>query len=126
MNAKLFVSNLSYQCTEDEVIELFSSVGEVVSFRLISDKFSGRSKGFGFMEMGSSEQASKAIEQLNGHMWMERPLVVKEQEERRPARTGGGGGRGGYGGDRGGYGGGGRGRDGGGYGGGYNDGGGNW
>lgn len=82
MNAKLFISNIHYEATEDEVIALFSEKGEVVSFRMIRDRFSGRSKGFGFMEMGSTEQANAAIQQFNGVMWMERPLVVKEQRER--------------------------------------------
>lgn len=82
MNAKLFISNINYEATDEDVIELFASKGEVVSFRLVRDRYSGQSKGFGFIEMGSSEQAEACIEELNGALWMDRPLVVKPQRDR--------------------------------------------
>jgi RNA recognition motif. (a.k.a. RRM, RBD, or RNP domain) len=110
-NNKLFISNLNYNSTEEQIAELFSSVGEVLSFRLIRDRFSGRSKGFGFMEMATDEQAQRALDELNGTEFEQRPIVVKfQQEDMQRSRPGGGGGYGGGGGRRdggGGYGGGG-------------------
>ena len=103
MEAKLYVGNLSYDTTEDELRTLFTSVGTVNEVALIKDRDTGTSKGFAFVTMGSQEEANKAIEQLNGRSLGNRELTVNiaRPREDRP-RTGGGGG---YGGDRGGSGG---------------------
>jgi RNA recognition motif-containing protein len=96
MAAKLYVGNLPYSVTEATLAEHFSKQGKVVSARIITDKFSGRSKGFGFVEMESDEQAERAISALNGTEFEGRTIVVSEarpQEPREP-RSGGGGGRG--------------------------------
>jgi RNA recognition motif-containing protein len=114
MTKKLYVGSLSYNTTEDQLRDLFAAHGAVESARIIIDKFSNRSKGFGFVEMSSDEEAQKAIEGMNGKEVDGRTLVVNEARPEAP-RTGGGGGGGrggggGYGG-RGGGGGGGGGRD---------------
>ena len=111
----IYVGNLLFNVTEDELKELFAPFGQVTEVRLIMDKFSGKSKGFGFIEMPSKEEAEKAINGLNGKDMKGRPMTINEAKPK--TDRGGGGGRGGYGG-----GGGGRGR--GGYGGGGNRGGG--
>lgn len=104
MATKLYVGNLSYETTEDQLKELFSQSGSVVSANVISDKMSGRSRGFGFVEMGSDEEATKAVEQFNGYEYEGRKLVVNEARPMadRPkfGGRGGGGGRGGFGGGR--------------------------
>jgi RNA recognition motif-containing protein len=107
MAKKLYVGNLSYNTVEEDLREEFSKIGEVLSATLIIDQASGRSKGFGFVEMASDEAAAKAIATLNDTTFMDRTITVNEAKPKtdRP-RTGGGGGRG----DRGGYGGGGGGR----------------
>lgn len=117
-NNKLFVSNLNYQVSEQDLGNLFAEYGEVLSVRVVMDRFTGRSRGFGFVEFAEDAQAQNAIDALNNSEFMGRPLVVKIQEERapRPAARSGGGGYGGGGGGS--YGGGGGGRSGGGYGGG--------
>jgi RNA recognition motif-containing protein len=109
----LYVGNLLFDVTEAELKELFSPFGEVTEVRLIMDKFSGKTKGFGFVEMPSKEEAEKAIAGLNGKDMRGRAMTVNEAKPK-VDRGGRGGGRGGYGG------GGGGGRDGGrgGYGGG--------
>src|SRR5271154_4617314 len=115
MNKKLYVGNLPYTVTERDLRELFEQAGEVTDAAVITDRETGRSKGFGFVEMNTPEEATKAISQFNGQTMNNRQIQVSEarpREERGP-RTGGGGNRGGYGGDRGGgdrdsYGGGGR------------------
>jgi RNA recognition motif-containing protein len=121
----LYVGNLLFDVTEAELKELFSPYGEVTEVRLIMDKFSGKTKGFGFIEMPSKEAAEKAIAELNGKDMRGRAMTVNEAKPK--TEHGRGGGRGGYGGGgsrgggRGGYGGGGgggRGGDRGGYGGG--------
>ncbi|MFM7390715.1 MAG: RNA recognition motif domain-containing protein [Vampirovibrionales bacterium] len=93
-NNKLFVSNLSYQASEQELGDAFAQFGEVLSVRIVMDRFTGRSRGFGFVEFAEPEQASAAIEGLNDTDFMGRPLIVKIQEERapqqRPARQDGG------------------------------------
>lgn len=116
MGKKLYVGNLSYGITEGTLTELFSQHGTVQSAQIIMDRDTGRSKGFGFVEMGSDQEAQAAIQALNGKEVEGRALTVNEA---RP-KTEGGGGRGGGGGGRGGYGGGGGGGGGGrgGYGGG--------
>lgn len=112
---RLYVGSLSYQTTEEELADLFGQVGQVVSATVITDRDSGRSKGFGFVEMSNDDEARKAIEQLNGTTLGSRQIIVNEARERRDSQYGGGGGgRGGYG-NRGGGGRGGRGGDRGGY-----------
>jgi hypothetical protein len=131
MNKKLYVGNLPFTAEENQLLALFAGDGrQVTSVTILNDRETGRSRGFGFVEMATPEDAQKAIAALNGHDFMGRPLTVNEAREQAP-RTGGGGrgGRAGFGGrsdrdgygggDRGGYGGGGYG--GGGYGGGYGD-----
>ena len=95
MTKKLYVGNLPFQTTEEDLSDIFSQAGNVESVRIITDRDTGRSRGFGFVEMGD-EDADKAIEQLNGTEMGGRPLTVNEA---RPQvnRGGGGGGRGGYG-----------------------------
>lgn len=116
MGSKLYVGNLSYDVDNTELEQLFGAHGAVSSAEIIMDRTTGRSKGFGFVQMGSDEQAQAAISALNGHEHNGRALTVNEAKPREP-RTGGGGGGGGYGGGRGGGGGG---RGGGGGGGGRN------
>jgi RNA recognition motif-containing protein len=117
MGTKLYVGNLSFNTTENELQELFSQAGAVQEVTLMQDKFTGKSRGFAFVTMGSEQDAQNAISKLNGQTVEGRPLTVNEARPRE-ARPPGGGGRG-YGGGGGGYGGGG----GGGYGGGRRDGG---
>lgn len=115
MGKKLYVGNLGFDVTDQELAELFGQVGACQSAAVISDKFTGRSRGFGFVEMGSSEEAQKAIQQFDGQEFKGRALRVNEaNEERRGGGGGGGGGRGGEGGYGRGGGGGGRGGGGGG------------
>jgi RNA recognition motif-containing protein len=105
MGKRMYVGNLSYQTTENDLAALFEQVGPVESVNIITDRDSGRSKGFGFVEM-SNEDVEKAIAQFNGTELNGRALTVNEA---RPREERSGGGRGGYGGgrDRGGRGGGG-------------------
>lgn len=119
MGKKLYVGNLAYSVSSSDLNRLFSAFGTVESAEVIEDRESGRSKGFGFVEMGSDEEAQAAIQGLNGQDNNGRPLTVNEAKPREE-RGGGGGGRGGRGGYGGGGGGGrgGRGGGGGGYGGG--------
>ena len=103
---RIYVGNLSYDTTEDELKKDFSAFGEVVSVSVVTDRYSGRSKGFAFVEMTNKAEADAAIAGLNGKSVKERTLVVNEA---RPRTEGGssGGSRGGYsGGGGGGYGGG--------------------
>jgi RNA recognition motif-containing protein len=109
---KLYVGNLSYGVTNESLETLFAEFGEVRSAQVIQDRDTGRSKGFGFVEMADDNAARAAIEALNEKEHDGRPLTVNEARPRED--RGGGGGRGGYGGGRGGRGGGGGG--GGGYG----------
>lgn len=105
-NAKLYVGNLAYSSTEESLTELFSQFGEVVSARIVTDRETGRSKGFGFVEMATAEAAQESIAQLSGKQVDGRMLTVNEarpQEPRQGGRGGGGrgfGGGGGYGGGR--------------------------
>lgn len=97
MATKLYVGNLSYDVTEEQLKELFSGAGTVVSVSLITDRHSGRSKGFGFVEMGSDDDAKAAIEKLNGTDFEGRKLNVNEARPREERSTGGRGfGGGGY------------------------------
>jgi RNA recognition motif-containing protein len=120
MGKKLYVGNLNYEVTDASLAELFAAHGTVQSAQVIMDRDTGRSKGFGFVEMGSDAEAQAAIAALNGSQQGGRSLTVNEARPKEGG--GGGGGRGGYGGGgggRGGYGGGGGGGGGrGGYGGG--------
>ncbi len=114
MGKKLYVGNLPFTVTEGVLVDLFTPFGQVESARLITDRDSGRSKGFGFVEMGSDEEAEKAISEMNGKEVEGRALTVNEARPQEPRSGGfGGGGRGGGGGGRGGFGGGGGGRSGG-------------
>jgi len=113
MGTKLYVGNLSFNTTENELQELFAQAGTVQEVSLMQDKFTGKSRGFAFVTMGSDEDAQNAISKLNGQTVEGRALTVNEARPREP-RPPGGGGRGGYGGGGGG----------GGYGGGRREGGG--
>jgi RNA recognition motif-containing protein len=121
---KLYVGNLAFQTSSEDLQALFAQAGTVESASVVEDRETGRSRGFGFVEMSSAEEGAKAIEQFNGKDFNGRNLTVNEARPRedRGGRGGGGGGRGGFGGNRGGgggYGGGGGNRGGGGgYGGG--------
>ena len=109
MGKKLYVGNLSYDVDSSGLQELFGAHGTVESAEVIADRDTGRSKGFGFVEMGSDAEAQNAIAALNGQQYGGRALTVNEAKPKEP-RTGGGGGgggRGGFGGGRGGSGGGG-------------------
>jgi RNA recognition motif-containing protein len=97
MAKKLYVGNLSYNTVEDDLREEFAKIGEVLSATLIVDQASGRSKGFGFVEMASDEDAARAIATLNGTSFMDRTITVNEAKPK-TERSGGRGGRGGYGG----------------------------
>ena len=122
----IYVANLPYSSGDDELRSAFEAYGTVEKATVIKDRDTGRSRGFGFVEMPDKAEAEKAIEELNGSDMAGRPLTVNEARPRQP-RQGGGGGGGGYrggGGGGGGYGGGGGNRGGGGYGGGGNRGGG--
>jgi cold-inducible RNA-binding protein len=98
MAKKLYVGNLSYNTQEDDLREAFSKIGEVVSATLITDQASGRSKGFGFVEMATDEDAAKAISTLNGTSFMDRTITVNEAKPKTERSGGRGGDRGGYGG----------------------------
>jgi RNA recognition motif-containing protein len=117
MSNRLYVGNLPYSMVEDQLVDHFAQAGVVIEASIVNDRETGRSRGFGFVEMGSSEDAQKAIEMFNGQDMAGRNLVVNEARPREE-RGGGGGGGGRRGGGGGGYGGGGGGRDRGGRGGG--------
>ena len=106
---KIYVGNLSYDMTEDELKQEFATYGEVSSVNILSDKFSGQPRGFGFVEMASKSEGEAAITGLNGKVLRERTIVVNEARPRSDNRGGGsygdrrgGGYGGGYGSDRGG------------------------
>jgi RNA recognition motif-containing protein len=113
MGKRLYVGNLAYSFGDGELQRLFEPHGTVTSAQVIMDRDTGRSKGFGFVEMASDQEAQKAIEALNGQQVEGRTLTVNEARPKTEGGGGGGGrgyGGGGGGGGRGGYGGGGRGR----------------
>jgi RNA recognition motif-containing protein len=124
MSRKIYVGNLPWSCTSADLEEMFSKHGAVRSAEVIQDRETGRSRGFGFVEMETDEGLHAAINALNGADMKGRPLTVNEARERTPRPGGGGGGGGGRSGGGGrGYGGGGGGYGGGGGGGGYRNGG---
>jgi len=100
MGKKLYVGNISFKTTQDELKELFEKTGEVETATIITDFHTGRSKGFGFVEMVTEEDAKKAIESINGTVFMEKTLSVAEAKPQAPkgnkssfgARRGAGGG----------------------------------
>ena len=115
MAKKIYVGNLAFSVTDDELIQAFSSFGTVASARVVIDKMSGRSKGFGFVEIEDDGAADEAINKMNGQTIAGRAVRVSEAKPQEPRTGGGGGGFGGGGGGRGGpRGGAGGGRDGGG------------
>jgi RNA recognition motif-containing protein len=107
MGKKLYVGNLGYGVTDSDLAKLFEAHGTVASAQVIMDRDTGRSKGFGFVEMGSDQEAQAAIAALNGQDHGGRPLTVNEARPKPEGGRGGPGGRGGHGGGggRGGYGG---------------------
>ncbi len=98
----IYVGNISYQATEEDLKQAFAAYGDVDSARIITDRETGRSKGFGFVEMANDEQAKAAIEGLNGTEIAGRSVTVNEARPRQPRNDRGGdrGGRGGFGGRR--------------------------
>jgi RNA recognition motif-containing protein len=108
MAKNIYVGNLVWECTADDLLALFQEHGQVTRAQVITDRETGRSRGFGFVEMDNDGEAQKAIDALNGAEFNGRPLTVNEARPREDRGGGGGGSRGGYGGGgRGGYGGGG-------------------
>jgi len=108
MGKKLYVGNLTYEVGDGELLQMFEAFGTVQSAQVIMDRDTGRSKGFGFVEMGSDQEAQAAIAGLNGKEVGGRSLTVNEARPKSEGGGRGGGGRGGYGGGGGGRGGGGR------------------
>jgi RNA recognition motif-containing protein len=103
MSTNLYVGNLSFRATDDDLAQLFGQFGQVVSAKVIIDRETNRPRGFGFVEMAQAEEAQHAIEKLDQTDFMGRTLKVNlaKPREERPRRTGGGGGGGGW--NRGGY-----------------------
>src|SRR5947209_20630650 len=106
MGNKLYVGNLSFRVTSEDLQEYFGAAGSVSFANVVYDRETGRSRGFGFVEMGSDDEATAAIAQFNGQEYDGRNMVVNEARPREDSRGGGGGGGGGYRGGRGGGGGG--------------------
>jgi len=102
MSTKLYVGNLAFQTTSQDLQELFAQAGTVQSASVVEDRETGRSRGFAFVEMSTNDEASAAIDQFNGKELGGRPLKVNEAKPREN-RSGGGGGRGGFSGNRGGF-----------------------
>jgi RNA recognition motif-containing protein len=99
MGRKLYVGNLPYSATEQVLVDTFTECGTVASAKIITDRETGRSKGFGFVEMSTDEEAAGAIEKFNGAAWEGRQMTVNEAKPQAPREGGGGGGgRGGSGG----------------------------
>ncbi|MBN2556495.1 MAG: RNA-binding protein [Anaerolineales bacterium] len=90
MNKKLYVGNLSYETTEDDLTKIFAEVGSVISATVITDRASGRSKGFGFVEMETEDEAQDAIDQLNGREFNQRTITVNEANPPKERTSGGG------------------------------------
>ena len=100
MGSKIYVGGLPYSTTEQQLTDLFAAYGSVTSSRIISDKFTGQSRGFGFVEMSSDAEVQAAITALNGTELGGRTLTVNEARPQEPRSGGGGGDRGGFGGGR--------------------------
>lgn len=100
MAKKLYVGNLAFSVTDDELMQAFTSFGNILSARVVMDRMTGRSKGFGFVEIEDDGQADEAVNKMNGQTIAGRPVRVSEAkpQEDRPRRPGGGGGGGGFGG----------------------------
>ena len=96
MSKKLYVGNLPYQITEDGLKDFFAAIGEVTSSKIVTDAATGRSRGFGFVEMANDEDAEKAISTLNGTPVMDRTINVSEAIPQRERGTSGGGGQRGF------------------------------
>jgi RNA recognition motif-containing protein len=90
MSTRLYVGNISFKATEEDLSTLFAQAGQVVSAKLIKDPSTGRLRGFGFVEMSSAEEAQKAVTLFNGKQFMERAIVVNEAkpQEKREQRGG--------------------------------------
>lgn len=95
MNTRLFIGNLSFHTTEDDLQQLFAEYGEVLDLKIMQDRETGRSRGFGFVTMGNADEAKKAMDALDGTELDQRTLRVNEAEQRRDRNGGGGGGGGG-------------------------------
>lgn len=102
MGKRIYVGNLSFRATEDDLRGLFSANGEIESVKVVTDAQTGRARGFAFVEMASEEEAQRAIASLNGKVFMDRTLVVSEARQEQARDRGGSSGRGGYGGGGGG------------------------
>lgn len=89
MGKKIYVGNISFDASEDDLRELFSTYGAVESVKIVTDAQTGRARGFGFVEMQSEEDAAKAITGLNGKTFMERPINVSEARPQQPRERGG-------------------------------------
>lgn len=100
MSKKLYVGNLSYSTTEDDLRDAFTKIGEVTSATLIIDQSNGRSKGFGFVEMANDDDAAKAISVMNGTSLLDRTITVNEARPKTDRPRSGGYNGGGYGGGR--------------------------
>ena len=90
MEKKLYVGNISFKATEEDIRELFARSGEVESVKIITDAHTGNPKGFGFVEMATEEDAKKAIDELNGTTFMERAITVAEAKPQQPRERRGG------------------------------------
>ncbi|MBZ0303954.1 MAG: RNA-binding protein [Anaerolineae bacterium] len=95
MATKLYVGNLPFSTNEEELRKVFAEAGEIVSVQIVTDKFTNKSRGFGFIEMATQEAANQAIQRFNGYTLDDRSLVVNEARPREDRRPGGGGGGGG-------------------------------
>ena len=102
MGRRLYVGNLPYKTTDEDLTDLFGQAGPVDNVRVMRDQATGRARGFGFVEMTTDDAAQKAIEQFHQYELEGRALVVNEAKPRESGGCGGGGGRGGYGGGNGG------------------------
>jgi len=86
MRKKLYVGNLSYKATEDDLKNLFREFGTVIEVNLITDRATGKSRGFGFVEFSSGDEADKAVNSLNGKMFQDREIIVSEARPQRSDR----------------------------------------
>lgn len=89
MGKKLYIGNISFNATEDNLKDLLLTIGEVESVKIITDAYTGQSRGFGFVEMANEEDAQKALEKLNGTSFMERTIIVNEARPQKPRDRGG-------------------------------------